>query len=272
MCLFASLPEMNSESSALSPLSLLPATQELFRADSYLQTCDATVLAVTDAGIVLDRTVFYRLGGGQAGDAGLLRCADGRSIAIVDTRKAKSEDGQPLPLVLHVPAQQDHGLRTGDQVTAAIDWSRRHRLMRLHTASHVLCHLVPHLVNGCSITPDQARIDFVTNEAVDKDAVTAGLAAIVAQALPVQISSITDAELDANPALVKSMSVQPPRGSGRVRTVRIGGDGTGDMPAVDFQPCGGTHLANTSEIGAIVISKTEKKGANSRRVILAFAL
>ena len=261
------LPEMNASPASLSSL---PATQELFRADSYLQSCEATVLAVTDAGIVLDRTVFYPLGGGQAGDAGTLRCADGRTIAIADTRKAKADDGQPLPLVLHVPAQEDHGLQAGDQVTAAIDWQRRHRLMRLHTASHVLCHLVPHLVNGCSITPEQARIDFVTNEAIDKDAVTAELAAVVAQALPVQISSITDAELDANPALVKSMSVQPPRGSGRVRTVRIGGSGESDMPSVDFQPCGGTHLANTAEIGTIVISKTEKKGANSRRVILAF--
>ena len=157
------------------------------------------------------------------------------------------------------------------QVTATIDWERRHRLMRLHTASHVLCHLVPHLVNGCSITPEQARIDFVTNDGIDKDAVTAGLAAVVALGLPVQISAITDAELDANPALVKSMSVQPPRGSGQVRTIRIGGDGSGDMPAVDFQPCGGTLLANTREIGAIVITKTEKKGANSRRVILGFA-
>lgn len=261
------LPEMNASPASLSSL---PATQELFRADSYLQSCEATVLAVTDAGIVLDRTVFYPLGGGQAGDAGTLRCADGRTIAIADTRKAKADDGQPLPLVLHVPAQEDHGLQAGDQVTAAIDWQRRHRLMRLHTASHVLCHLVPHLVNGCSITPEQARIDFVTNEAIDKDAVTAELAAVVAQALPVQISSITDAELDANPTLVKSMSVQPPRGSGRVRTVRIGGSGESDMPSVDFQPCGGTHLANTAEIGTIVISKTEKKGANSRRVILAF--
>ena len=253
------------------PLNSIPATCELFRADGYLQTCNATVLAVTDAGIVLDRTVFYPLGGGQAGDTGSLQCADGRSVAITDTRKAKSEDGQPLPLVLHVPAPDSPVLHVGDQVTATIDWERRHRLMRLHTASHVLCHLVPHLVNGCSITPEQARIDFVTNDGIDKDAVTAGLAAVVALGLPVQISAITDAELDANPALVKSMSVQPPRGSGQVRTIRIGGDGSGDMPAVDFQPCGGTHLANTQEIGAIVITKTEKKGANSRRVILGFA-
>ncbi len=253
-------------------LEQLPATDELFRADGYLQSCDATVLAVTDAGIVLDRTVFYPLGGGQAGDAGTLVTADGRSIAIVDSRKAKGAEGQALPLVMHVPAEGTATtLQVGDRVTATIDWARRHRLMRLHTASHVLCHLVPHLVNGCSITPDQARIDFVTNEAIDKDAVNAGLAAIVAQALPVQISSITDAELDANPALVKSMSVQPPRGSGQVRTIRIGGDGSGDMPAIDFQPCGGTHLASTQEIGAIAITKTEKKGANSRRVILAFA-
>ena len=256
----------------MSPdLHTLPATDELFRADGYLQSCEATVLAVTDAGVVLDRTVFYPLGGGQAGDAGVLRCADGRAVPIADTRKAKTEDGQPLPLVLHIPAEGAPALQVGDVVTAEIDWERRHRLMRLHTASHVLCHLVPHLVNGCSITPEQARIDFVTNDGIDKDAVTAGLAAIVAQALPVQISSISDAELDANPALVKSMSVQPPRGSGQVRTIRIGGDGSGDLPAVDFQPCGGTHLANTQEIGAIVISKTEKKGANSRRVILAFA-
>ena len=256
----------------MSPdLHTLPATDELFRADGYLQSCKATVLAVTDAGVVLDRTVFYPLGGGQAGDAGVLRCADGRAVPITDTRKAKTEDGQALPLVLHVPAEGAPALQVGDVVTAEIDWERRHRLMRLHTASHVLCHLVPHLVNGCSITPEQARIDFVTNDGIDKDAVTAGLAAIVAQALPVQISSISDAELDANPALVKSMSVQPPRGSGQVRTIRIGGDGSGGLPAVDFQPCGGTHLANTQEIGAIVISKTEKKGANSRRVILAFA-
>ena len=256
----------------MSPdLHTLPATDELFRADGYLQSCEATVLAVTDAGVVLDRTVFYPLGGGQAGDAGVLRCADGRAVPIADTRKAKTEDGQPLPLVLHLPAEGAPALQVGDVVTAEIDWARRHRLMRLHTASHVLCHLVPHLVNGCSITPEQARIDFVTNDGIDKDAVTAGLAAIVAQALPVQISSISDAELDANPALVKSMSVQPPRGSGQVRTIRIGGDGSGDLPAVDFQPCGGTHLANTQEIGAVVISKTEKKGANSRRVILAFA-
>ena len=252
-------------------LEQLPATDELFRADGYLQSCEATVLAVTDAGIVLDRTVFYPLGGGQAGDAGTLRTADGRELAIADSRKAKGAEGQPLPLVLHVPDQGAAPLQVGQRVTATVDWARRHRLMRLHTASHVLCHLVPHLVNGCSITPEQARIDFVTNDGIDKDAVNAGLAAVVAQALPVQISSITDAELDANPALVKSMSVQPPRGSGQVRTIRIGGDGSGDMPAIDFQPCGGTHLLNTQEIGAIAITKTEKKGANSRRVILGFA-
>lgn len=249
----------------------LPATDELFRADGYLQSCQATVLAVTGAGIVLDRTVFYPLGGGQAGDAGVLRTADGREVAITDSRKAKGDEGQALALVLHIPAEGAAAtLQAGDAVTAIIDWERRHRLMRLHTASHVLCHLVPHLVNGCSITPEQARIDFVTNEAIDKDAISQGLAAVVAQALPVQISSITDAELDANPTLVKSMSVQPPRGSGQVRTIRIGGDGSGAMPAIDFQPCGGTHLANTQEIGSIAITKTEKKGANSRRVILGF--
>ena len=255
----------------LLPMTHLPATEELFRADAYLQSCEATVLAVTDAGIVLDRTVFYPLGGGQAGDTGELRCADGRVVPVLDTRKGKAEDGQPLPLVVHVPAADAPALQVGERVSAQIDWQRRHRLMRLHSASHVLCHLVPHLVNGCSITPEQARIDFVTNEAIDKEAISAGLAAVVAQALPLQVSSINDAELDANPALVKSMSVQPPRGSGQVRTIRIGGDGSDALPAIDFQPCGGTHIASTQEIGAVIISKTEKKGANSRRVILSFA-
>ena len=254
-------------------LAELHPTQALFRDDGYLRSCSATVVALTEQGVVLDRTVFYPLGGGQAGDTGELRTADGRVLAVVDTRKAKADDGSPLPLIVHLGAEGSaHPLAVGDTVVATLDWERRHRLMRLHTASHVLCHAVPHLVNGCSITPDAARIDFVTNDAIDKDAINHALAAVVAQALPVVISSITDAELDANPALVKSMSVQPPRGTGRVRTIRIGGDGaSSDLPAIDFQPCGGTHIANTQEIGAVCVTKSEKKGANSRRVVLGFA-
>ena len=158
------------------------------------------------------------------------------------------------------------GLAVGDRVTARIDWARRLRLMRFHTTTHLLCHLVPQLVNGCSITPDYARLDFNMTDALDKEALTAGLARLVAAALPVTVGAITDEEFDAKPELVKSMSVQPPRGSGRIRTIRIG-----DAALIDLQPCGGTHVANTSEIGAVVVTKIEKKSATTRRVVLGFA-
>jgi len=159
-----------------------------------------------------------------------------------------------------------HGLHVGDTVTARVDWARRHRLMRFHTTTHLLCHIVPQLVNGCSITPDYARLDFNMTEALDKEALSAAIATLVAAALPVTVGAITDAELDANPALVKSMSVQPPRGSGQVRTIRIGTD-----TLIDLQPCGGTHVANTAEIGRVIVTKIEKKSAMTRRVVLGFA-
>ena len=253
-------------------------TQDLFRTDAYLAECTAAVTAITDQGIVLDRTVFYPLGGGQAGDAGTLVLADGRALPISDTRKGKDAEGQFTNDICHVPAQDGHsslsiqdfcqqqGLQVGDTVTARIDWARRHRLMRFHTTTHLLCHVVPQLVNGCSITPDYARLDFNMTDPLDKDALTAAVAALVTAAHPVTVGSITDAELDANPALVKSMSVQPPRGSGTIRTIRIGA-----TELIDFQPCGGTHVANTSEIGAVVVTKIEKKSATTRRVVLGFA-
>jgi misacylated tRNA(Ala) deacylase len=139
--------------------------------------------------------------------------------------------------------------------------------MRFHTATHLLCHLVPQLVNGCSITPDYARLDFNMTEPLDKEALTAGIARWVAAGLPVTIGAISDEELDANPALVKSMSVQPPRGAGRVRTIRIGTE----ADHLDLQPCGGTHVANTAEIGAVVVTRIEKKSASTRRVVLGFS-
>jgi misacylated tRNA(Ala) deacylase len=139
--------------------------------------------------------------------------------------------------------------------------------MRFHTTTHLLCHLVPQLVNGCSITPDYARLDFNMTEPLDKEALTAGIARLVAAAHAVQVGAITEEALDANPALVKSMSVQPPRGSGRIRTIRIGSD----TLAIDYQPCGGTHVANTAEIGGVVVTKIEKKSASTRRVVLGFA-
>ena len=243
-------------------------TQELFRLDAYLRETPATVVAVGDDGVVLDRTVFYPLGGGQAGDSGVLVLGNGASLKIADTRKVKDADGKPTAAIAHVPAPgQDEvlaQLRAGEQVVARIDWERRHKLMRFHTATHLLCHLVPQLVNGCSITPESARLDFNMTDPLDKDALTQGIARLVEAGHAVQIASITDEELDANPALVKSMSVQPPRGTGRIRTIRVG-------DAIDYQPCGGTHVANTREIGAVVVTKIEKKSATTRRVVLGFS-
>ena len=245
-------------------------TRDLFRDDAYLRDCEATVLAVRPDGVVLDRTVFYPLGGGQAGDSGLLELPGGRTLAIADTRKAKDAEGTPTNDILHVPApgQEDilATLQAGQRVSARVDWERRHKLMRFHTTTHLLCHLVPQLVNGCSITPEYARLDFNMTDPLDKDALTTGIARLVAAAHPVTVGAITDDELDANPSLVKSMSVQPPRGTGRVRTIRVGAD-----TLVDFQPCGGTHVANTSEIGSVVVTKIEKKSATTRRVVLGFA-
>ncbi len=247
-------------------------THELFRADSYLTECSATVTAIGAQGIVLDRTVFYPTGGGQAGDAGVLRitsgAAAGQEIAITDTRKGKDPEGKFTTDICHLSATPDNGppLAVGDAVIARIDWQRRHRLMRFHTTTHLLCHLVPQQVNGCSITPDYARLDFNMTDPLDKDALTAGIAALVAAGHPVAIGAISDAELDANPALVKSMSVQPPRGSGSIRTVCIG-----QHEQIDLQPCGGTHVANTREIGAVVVTRIEKKSATTRRVVLGFA-
>ena len=239
----------------------------------------ARVTAITPQGILLERTVFYPLGGGQAGDAGVLQLANGQQIAIVDTRKGKAEDGSFNGQICHVPAPDlleallnqsasaTLQLAVGEPVIARLDWARRHRLMRFHTSTHLLCHLVPQLVNGCSITPDYARMDFSMTDPLDKDVLTEGLARLVAAGLPLVVGEISDAELDANPTLVKSMSVQPPRGSGSVRTIRIGNAHT----LIDLQPCGGTHVANTAEIGAVVVTKIEKKSASTRRVVLGFA-
>jgi misacylated tRNA(Ala) deacylase len=253
-------------------------TEELFRQDAYLRETPAHIAAITEQGVVLDRTVFYPLGGGQAGDSGRLLLDDGSVLQIADTRKCKDAEGKPTADIAHVPAPGQEsmlaGLQPGQPVRAEIDWERRHRHMRFHTATHLLCHLVPQLVNGCSITADSARLDFNMTDPLDKDVLTEGLAGLVAAGHDVQIGAITDEELDANPALVKSMSVQPPRGTGRIRTIRIGAaaaDAGRVGEAIDFQPCGGTHVANTREIGAVVVTKIEKKSATTRRVVLGFA-
>jgi len=200
----------------------------------------------------------------------VLVLSNGTELNIADTRKRKDDEGRPTHQICHVPADGQQqalmNIKPGDAVMAHIAWDRRHRLMRFHTTTHLLCHLVPQLVNGCSITADYARLDFNMTDPLDKDALTAGIAALVAASLPVAVGSISEEELDANPALVKSMSVQPPRGTGRIRTIRIGGE-----QLIDFQPCGGTHVGNTAEIGKVVVTKLEKKSATTRRVVLGFA-
>lgn len=237
-------------------------TAELFRDDAGLASCAATVIAADAAGVQLDRTVFYPQGGGQAGDRGELRLPDGTRLLIADTRKG-AEPGT----IVHLPAPGQEallaGLAVGTTVQAAIDTERRQRHMRFHTATHLLCALVPQPVDGCSITADYARLDFHMNEPLDKQALTEGIARLVGEAHPVRHRWISEAELDANPGLVRSMSVQPPRGQGRVRVLEIEG--------VDLQPCGGTHVANTAEVGAVVVTKIEKKSAMTRRVVLGFA-
>ena len=236
-------------------------TEELFREDATLALCEANVTTIDERGVQLDRTVFYPLGGGQAGDRGVLVLADGTELQIADTRKG-TQPGE----IVHVPAPGQEALLAritiGQAVQARIDMQRRQRYMRFHTTTHLLCALVPHPVDGCSITADYARLDFHMNEPLDKEVLTAGLTRLVAEAHPVSHRWISEAELDANPGLVRSMSVQPPRGLGRIRVLEIAG--------VDLQPCGGTHVANTAEIGAVVVTKIEKKSAMTRRVVLGF--
>lgn len=235
------------------------STEELFREDARLHQCEARLQGIDERGLRLDRTVFYPLGGGQAGDTGHLRLADGLVITITDTRKDR-DTGE----ILHVPAPGQDALLAalvpGTWVRAEIGVARRERHMRFHTATHLLCALVPYPVDGCSITEASARLDFHTNEPLDKAVLEAGLARLVAEAHPVRHRWISEAELDANPGLVRSMSVQPPRGLGRIRVLEIDG--------VDLQPCGGTHVGNTAEIGLVRVTKIEKKSAMSRRVVL----
>ncbi|HEY3539343.1 MAG TPA: alanyl-tRNA editing protein [Trinickia sp.] len=240
-------------------------TQALFREDAYLTRCEATIVALGDDGILLDRTVFYPLGGGQAADTGALVLADGTRIAIADTRKAKFEGATPDD-ALHVPAPGQEALLArlgaGEPVVAEIDWERRYRHMKLHTASHLMCAVLPYPVDGCSITVDYARLDFATTEPIERELVETRLASFVKGEHPVATEWITDDEMAARPELVRTMSVKPPMGLGRVRLLRI--------EDVDLQPCGGTHVRNTAEIGALRVAKLEKKSARTRRLVLEF--
>ena len=226
-------------------------TEELFREDSYLKECDAAVVAVDDAAVILDRSVFYPQGGGQPGDTGTMSWGHS-SAAIIDTRYAQDgsirhvlEDGATAPIV-------------GDKVRIILDWDRRYRHMRMHTAMHLLGSVLQYGVTGGNISAEKSRLDFDMEDTVDKEAVATALQALVAENHAVSCRWISDAELDAQPDLVRTMSVQPPRGKGSVRLLEIEG--------VDLQPCGGTHLRATAEVGKVRIGKVEKKGKRNRRV------
>lgn len=235
------------------------ATDCLFREDSYLQSCEASVVNITETGgIVLDRTIFYATSGGQPGDTGALTTADGKRIAIetaVYTDVAKTE-------IAHVPMAGSPTLQRGEKVVASIEWDKRHARMRMHTALHLLSAVLPYAVTGGSVGDGESRLDFdIPDAGLDKVDITAKVNAMIASNAAVSSRWITDAELEANPGLVKTMSVKPPMGTGRVRLIEIAG--------LDLQPCGGTHVRETGEIGTVQVTQIEKKGKQNRRVRLA---
>lgn len=233
-------------------------TERLFLEDAYCRQTSARVERADAAGIVLDRTVFYARSGGQPGDSGVLRW-DGGEARITEAIKGDGE------AILHVPAENAALPPPGAEVAAEIDWAPRHALMKMHTAMHLMCAVLPGIaVTGGSVGGERARLDFNLPEAPDKAAIEDALNALIAGDHAVSHEWVEESVLDTNPTLVRTLSVQPPRGTGRLRLVRIGG---GDVP-VDLQPCGGTHVARTGEIGRIVVQKIENKGKQNRRIII----
>lgn len=233
-------------------------TERLFLDQPTLARTAATVVSSAPEGIVLDRTIFYARGGGQPGDTGWLRW-DGGEVAIADTVKADGE------AILHVPAPGGAIPAPGSVVSAEIDWDRRHRLMRMHTAMHLLCSVIKGAaVTGGSVGADRSRLDFNLPNPPAREDVEAGLNALIEADYPVRIEWVDEAVLDTDPGLVRTMSVQPPRGTGRLRLMRIG-----DETVVDLQPCGGTHVSRTGEIGPIQVVKIENKGKQNRRITIA---
>jgi len=236
-------------------------TERLYMDDATLRSATATVQAASEAGVVLDRTVFYARSGGQAGDVGVLRWPGGE-CAIADTIKGEGET------ILHVPAPGAALPPVGAPVEAEIDWTRRHALMRMHTTLHLLCAVLPGIaVTGGAVNADRSRLDFDLPDPPAKEPIEEKLNALIAADHPVRPEWVDESVLDTNPGLVRTLSVQPPRGTGRLRLVRIG---AGDPP-VDLQPCGGTHVSHTAEIGAAKILKIENKGRQNRRLIVTLA-
>lgn len=235
------------------------STELLFRDDAYLKSATARVLEVHERGIELDRTIFYPLGGGQPGDCGVLVRESGERIAVADTRK-----GEAPGSVLHIPAAGLSRPERGEALSLQLDWDRRYSLMRLHTALHLLSCVVVAPVSGGNIAPDKARLDFdIDITLLDAERIMRETNALIASGAATETVWITDEELDAQPGLVKTMSVQPPRGVGRVRLLKI--------PGIDLQPCGGTHVRNIAEIGAIRVTRIRNEGKRNKRVEIVLA-
>ncbi|ESY84167.1 alanyl-tRNA editing protein [Mesorhizobium australicum] len=237
-------------------------TEALFRDDAYLTTADATVVAINErGGIILDRTIFYATSGGQPGDSGTLERADGSGIDIAATISGENKDE-----IIHVPVLAQAPLAVGERVKLAISWERRHLLMRMHSACHLLTVICPFPITGAAVSEDDSRVDFdIPDASFTKEEVTAGMMDLVRADHPIFTRLISDEELAANPGLVKSKNVRPPVGTGKIRLVCIG-----DNASVDSQPCGGTHVRSTGEIGEIHIGKIEKKGRENRRFRIRF--
>jgi misacylated tRNA(Ala) deacylase len=237
-------------------------TDALFRDDAYLRTADATVVAINDrGGIILDRTIFYATSGGQPGDTGALERADGSRVAIAATITGETKDE-----IIHVPAPEQAVLAIGERLKLAIDWDRRYLLMRMHAACHLLTVVCPYPITGAAVSEDDSRVDFdIPDAGFTKEDVSARLMELVHADHPIFTRLITDEELAANPGLVKSKNVRPPVGTGKIRLVCIG-----ENASIDSQPCGGTHVKSTGEIGEIHIGKIEKKGRENRRFRIRF--
>ena len=232
----------------------------VFREDAYAAECNATVVAAGPEGVVLDRTVFYPTGGGQPGDSGMLIAADGSEFPVAQAVKGDGPDE-----VLHRLAEGTALPKVGSKVTARIDWPLRHKHMRMHTAMHLLCSMIHHGVTGGQVGAEKSRLDFDSGDhAYDKEELTEKINRLIREDYPVTQRWIDESELDANPEMVRTLSVQPPRGTGRIRLMAVG-DG-----AIDLQPCGGTHVARTGEIGAVRVSKIENKGKRNRRMHIVF--
>lgn len=238
------------------------ATNPLFREDAYLAETEAAVSAVNErGGILLDRTIFYATSGGQPGDTGKLVRADGSEIAIAGTITGESKDE-----IIHIPAPDAPVPEIGETLKLVIDWERRLKLMRMHSACHLLTVICPFPITGASVSDTDSRVDFdIPDQTYDKAEVTEKLMELVAADHPIFTRWITDEELAANPGLVKSKNVRPPVGTGRIRLVCIGDEGR-----IDSQPCGGTHVRSTAEVGEIHIGKIEKKGRENRRFRIRF--